>query len=282
MKISALLLLSGTSVLATVLAAAPLEQPSAGDLLAKVRHYAQQYQQQAPSIVAREDYTQNVSYARSRPQHRSLVSELVMVRLPGTAGWISFRDVVEVDGRPVRDRERRLVDLLQSPSANALAQARQLAEESARFNVGSVRRTINVPDIALAYLDASHASRIAFDAQRDERIDDLPVSVLRFRETAGPSILRHGDGSDLLGSGRVWVDAATGAVVRTELIVRDRNSTGSCVVDFQHHERLAIRVPSRMTEKYTVPGETIYGVAKYSDYRQFTVSTSENLKKTPR
>jgi hypothetical protein len=270
-----------TVSLAAMRAAPPLEQPPAGDLLARVRQYARQYQQQAPSFVARERYTQNVTHDRRRPEHRLLISDLVMVRLPGTAGWMSFRDVVEVDGRPVRDRERRLVELLQSPSASVLAQARELAAESARFNIGRVKRTINVPDIVFPYLDAAHAERITFEVQRGTTIDDTQVEVLRFNETRGPSILRQVDGTDLLAGGRVWVDAASGAVIRTELIVRDRFSNGSCIVDFQLHERMAIRVPSRMTERYRLTGETINGVATYSDYRQFMVSTTENVKKPP-
>jgi hypothetical protein len=280
MRVPALLLLSAMAVsVAAMRAAPPLERQSAGELLARVRQYALQYQQQAPSFVARERYTQNITYDRGRSGHRILVADLVMVRLPGTAGWMSFRDVVEVDGRAVRDRERRLVELLQSPSSSVLAQARELAAESARFNIGRIKRTINVPDIAFPYLDATHADRITFAAQPSTKIDDIPVEVFRFKETRGPSILRQIDGTDLLAGGRVWVDAASGAVVRTELIVRDRFSNGSCVVDFQLHERMAIRVPSRMTERYRLTGETINGVATYSDYRQFTVSTSENVKK---
>jgi hypothetical protein len=44
-------------------------------------------------------------------------------------------------------------------------------------------------------------------------------------------------------------------------------------------ERLAIRVPSKMTERYETTTETIDGVAQYSDYRRFGVSTDETLGK---
>ena len=86
-----------------------------------------------------------------------------MVRLPGAAGWVSFRDVMTVDKRAVGDRQERLLQLLQSPASNALAQARRIAQESARFNLGRITRTMNVPDMALEYLHPRHAARIRFE-----------------------------------------------------------------------------------------------------------------------
>lgn len=270
-----------------------LAQSSPDDLLDKVRQYAQWYRVQAPSIVARETYTQNASYNRSTSvlggsastlvgtERRTLISELVMVRLPGNGGWMSFRDVLEVDKRPVSNRQQRLVDLLQSPNPTSLNQARQLAAESARFNLGSFRRTINVPDIAFEYLDASRATRVTFESPRRARIDGVDVMEYRFSETGRPSVLTDAQGRDLQATGRVWVDGTSGAIVRTELRVRDRGSNGLCIVDFQLNERLAMRVPSRMTEEYRATSETVTAVATYSDYRQFAVSTNEKITKPP-
>jgi len=48
------------------------------------------------------------------------------VRLAGAVPWVSFRDVYEVDGGKVREREPRLERLFSSiPSADAEAQARR-------------------------------------------------------------------------------------------------------------------------------------------------------------
>ncbi len=204
-----------------------------------------------------------------------------MVRLQGAAGWVSFRDVLTVNKRPVRDRQERLLKLLQSPEPNALAQARSIAQESARFNLGRLTRTINVPDVALQYLQPQHATRIRFEAPRTGTIDGRPVVVLRFRETAGPSIVRHVAGRDLLAGGRVWAETGYGAIVRAELLLEDRGSKGTCTVEFRVDPRLGIRVPIKMTERYVTPGESIDAVASYSDFRSFTVSTTEKLTKPP-
>ena len=259
----------------------PAAEQSAPDAIASVRAFAEQYQREAPSLVAFEEYVQDATDRRGIAEHQVTTAELVMVMLQGAASWVTFRDVLTVNKRPVRDREERLLKLLQSPEPNALTQARKIAQESARFNLGRITRTMNVPDMALEYLQPGHGARIRFEALRDETIEGQPVVVLRFRESAGPSIVRDVRGRDLLAVGRVWAEPDSGAIVRTELLVEDRVSKGTCTVEFRIDPRLGIRVPIKMTERYGMTGETIDAVARYSDFRRFTVATDEKLTKPP-
>jgi hypothetical protein len=258
---------------------APAATQSASDAIASVRAFAEQYQREAPSLVALEEYVQNVTNRSGQAQVTT--AELVMVRLPGSASWVTFRDVLTVNKRPIRDREERLLKLLQSPEASALAQAQRIAQESARYNLGRITRTMNVPDMALEYLQPRHGARIRFETLRNETIEGQPVVVLRFSEAAGPSIVRNMRGADLLARGRVWAEPGSGAIVRTELLVADRASNGTSTVEFRIDPRLGIRVPIKMTERYSMSGETIDAVARYSDFRRFTVSTGEKLTKPP-
>ena len=262
-------------------AGAPAAALSAPDAIASVRAFAQQYQREAPSLVAFEEYVQDATDRRGIAEHQVTTAELVMVRLQGAASWITFRDVLTVNKRQVRDREERLLKLLQSPEPDALTQARRIAQESARFNLGRITRTMNVPDMALEYLQPGHGARIRFETLRNETIEGRPVVVLRFSELAGPSIVRNMAGADLLARGRVWAEPDSGAIVRTELLVEDRVSRGTCTVEFRIDPRLGIRVPIKMTERYGMTGETIDAVARYSDFRRFTVSTDEKLAKPP-
>lgn len=262
-------------------AGAPAAAQSAPDAIASVRAFAQQYQREAPSLVAFEEYVQDATDRRGIAEHQVTTAELVMVRLQGAASWVTFRDVLTVNKRPVRDREERLLKLLQSPEPNALTQARKIAQESARFNLGRITRTMNVPDMALEYLQPGHGARIRFETLRNETIEGRSVVVLRFSELAGPSIVRNMAGADLLARGRVWAEPDSGAIVRTELLVEDRVSKGTCTVEFRIDPRLGIRVPIKMTERYGMTGETIDAVARYSDFRRFTVSTDEKLTKPP-
>jgi hypothetical protein len=268
-------------IASTLGAGAPAAAQSAPDAIASVRAFAQQYQREAPSLVAFEEYVQDVTDRRGISEHQVTTAELVMVRLQSAANWITFRDVLTVNKRSVRDREERLLKLLQSPEASALAQARRIAQESARFNLGRITRTMNVPDMALEYLQPRHDARIRFETQGPETIDGRPVVVLRFRETAGPSMVRDMAGRDLLARGRVWAEPHSGAIVRTELFLEDRVSKGTCTVEFRIDPRVGIRVPIKMTERYSMTGETIDAVASYSDFRRFAVSTDEKLTRPP-
>lgn len=256
--------------------------------LARLRAYVAAYGAELPSLVAEELYVQNYTVAtsgnnpvNSRGEKRTTRADLLMVRLPGNGGWIAFRDVFEVDQRPIRDREDRLLKLLQTPTADALTQARRLAAESARFNLGSISRTINVPDIALAYLQPGHQAKVTIDPPRPTTIDGAPAQLFRFRETAGPTIIISPTGHDVRAQGRVWADPASGAILRTELTVDIRSSTAVCIVDFRRDERLGVLVPSKMSERYTAPREFVSATATYSNFRKFTVSTAENVGKPP-
>ena len=109
-----------------------------------------------------------------------------------------------------------------------------------------------------------------------------PSSSSDSRESAGPSIVRDVRGAQSSCRGRVWVEPGSGAIVHTELLVEDRVSKGTCTVEFRMDPRLGIRVPIKMTERYDMTtGETIDAVARYSDFRRFTVSTDEKLTKPP-
>jgi hypothetical protein len=86
---------------------------------------------------------------------RELVSDFLLVKLPDTNEWLPFRDVFEVDSKRVRDREDRLSKLFLQPAPTALAQAQRIMDESARYNIGSIQRTINLPVFALEVLRPS-------------------------------------------------------------------------------------------------------------------------------
>ncbi len=55
-----------------------------------------------------------LSGRRDLTRIRSLVSDVAFVSLPGNVGWLGYRDVVQIGGRPVRPVGPSLVDLLTS------------------------------------------------------------------------------------------------------------------------------------------------------------------------
>ena len=71
--------------------------------LARLFDYDQAYESQYSALVAEEEFQQVAGQKSIR-----LRSDFLLVKQESAEGWVSFRDVFEVNGTPVRDREDRL------------------------------------------------------------------------------------------------------------------------------------------------------------------------------
>jgi hypothetical protein len=86
-----------------------------------------------------------------------------------------------------------------------------------------------------------------------------------------PRLIRTGDDSPA--SGRFWLDAKTGRVLKTELSLSSEDARGTVTVDYATQPKLSgLWVPVKMTERYAVGStRTIECVATYTNFRQFNV-----------
>jgi hypothetical protein len=236
-----------------------------------------------------------------RPRvHRELRSDVLLLNIGGPLEWRPYRDVYEVDGQPVRDRNGRLMALFQQPSASALEQASRFAQESARYNIGLTRRTINTPVLTLLFLQPAVQPRFRFKLGKMDRGAGPDAQIVEYREETRPTLIRgitSDVDTDLRASGRFWIDRATGRIDRTELVLVAFGMRAELVTTFQPDERLGIAVPAEMQEEYDLQrtielqGPTnkavglpqmerrvehtlITGVATYGNFRRFDVSTS--------
>jgi hypothetical protein len=240
-------------------------------LLAMGAAHVAEYGRGLSNVVAQEDYQQIV---RSDPiQGRRTRADMIMFDVTGDGWWVPFRDVFEVDGRTVRERDDRLARLAAvfTSDADAVAQARVISEESARFNLGGfdVSRTINTPMTTLAFLAAANHSRSTFRVDGTDVIGGVSCSVVSFTETRAPSLIE--------------------SVLRAELqavttLIQDRGTLvrGRIVTTYAEHARLGIWVPVRMDEHYDIVRgpvtRAIDGRADYSNFRRFGVTTSEQTR----
>jgi len=259
-------------------------EPTLDEVLARVHAYLAEYAKQLPAMIATERYQQRIGSGMRRNQ-RLLVSDYGLIQVQGDSEWLGFREVLAVDGKPVTDSARRLAELLARPSAHALQQARRIAEESARYNIGPIVRTINDPAVVLELLDKRHRDRMRF-SRNDETaaIGGMRAWIVRYQEVGGPTIIRTRDLKDLPVRGRVWVDPAIGRILRADAAVDlGFGVTGTLDVSFEYDERLGFAVPSKMTERYTNRNLVAVssGEATYSNYRRFTVDTEENIQLEP-
>src|SRR4051812_7249746 len=123
--------------------------------------------------------------------HRELLSDLLLVKPDGFRAWMEFRDVFEVDGQPVRERNDRLVKLFLEPSPSTNEQIRTILNEGARFNIGDIQRNVNTPIFPLLFLEQANHYRFKFKRSRD-----------RQPKTAG-AVVSPGDGAFRV-STEVW------------------------------------------------------------------------------
>jgi hypothetical protein len=269
------------------LATAASAQSDFSELLARASAYVESFQSRFGSIVAEERYEQTIRRAPGAngttvqrggggPDRTVLVSDFLLVQVPGE-GWMPFRDVFERDGKQIRDREERLAKIFLTGSRTAIDQARAIMNEGARYNIGNVNRNINVPTLPLPFLTPLHSQRFAFKPGKREESDE--GVVIEFRETARPTFITTTGDRDLPVTGRYWIDDQTGTVLRTELHAVDTSVEAHITVTYQKDSGTGLMVPARMEERYRRARDTaeVRGVATYSRFRRFQVSTSEEI-----
>jgi hypothetical protein len=202
-----------------------------------------------------------------------------MVQTEGPDGWVPFRDVFEVDGRPVRDRQDRLRTLFLENPEQALKEGRRITEEGARYNIGNVFRTLNLPTLALVFLMPAHRGGFSFERHGLELLDAMRLVRLDYEEVGRPTVIRQADTDrDMPATGSLWLDPATGRIVRTLVRTSDGMFSMEMTVTYRRSEALGIWVPAEMKEAYIQrASQTISGSAKYSNFRRFQVKTEEKI-----
>ncbi len=261
--------------------------------------YLDRYEHRISAIGAEEQYEQMVvppggivmGDLRGRqsappPITRKTRANVMTISL-GARGWVTFRDVFELDGRPVRDREERLSRVLQNVTADSLEQARRIAAESARYNLDPepthINRTINVPMTALLYLRGANQARSSFRLGKPERVGGVDCKTLQFTEESLPRLIRTTD--DAPAQGTFWIDMTSGQIVMSELTMESQGIGSPAVrsrttVTYGRVDKLDLWVPVVMEESYEVrtTRQLVTGRATYSDFREFKVTTSEDIK----
>jgi VWFA-related protein len=268
--------------------ARPPENPSARDIelqtaLGKLLDYVEAYERQYSGLVAEEEYRQSSPGKRVRMR-----SDYLLVKPEHTDGWVSFRDVYEVDGVAVRDRDDRLRRLFLEPDLQARTQLEAIAEESSRYNIGGVERTVNVPLFPLAFLTPQHRPGFRFKNGGKRESAGVEVWRIDYEERGRPTVIRDLQDHDVPAKGWFLVDQATGAIVEYGVRVGDEGSAGEIVVSFRRDPALGMWVPAKMTETYQSMGAAsgrgyarmqtfLEGTATYSKYRRFQVKTEEKI-----
>jgi hypothetical protein len=218
----------------------------------------------------------------------------LLIKPAGAAAWMEFRDVFEVDGSPVRERDERLVKMFLEPSPSTNAQIATILEESARFNIGDIKRNVNTPIFPLLYLEQANRFRFKFKQTPDRRPTTTvsgdaagggafrvatEVWVIAYDEKESHTMIRTDGEKDLPSKGRFWIDPATGRVLMSELTAENRHIRATIDVSYQSEPLLGLLVPIEMRERYEGKsnGSLVEGRATYGHFRQFQVKVDEKL-----
>jgi hypothetical protein len=272
----------GTALALTLVSAQPLRAanpPALVQLLTRAGEYVRRFQQEFAAVVSDEDYRQQLGgRMHSSTVRRRTQSEMLFLWMPDEAAWLTVRNVLTVDGRPVPDSQNRLDDALRDTAAARLTRLRRLLGESARFNLGRIYRNFNYPTLVLLYLDPALQSRFAFTDAGHERVNGVETWKVEYAERERPTLIQE-EGRDRVSRGAVWVSEADGTIVRTRLdmTIPLRETVVSVEVDYRRDPKLEMWVPGRMHETYlqsraTMVNENIDCVAVYSNFRRFETS----------
>jgi hypothetical protein len=259
------------------------------DLLDRATRYVLAYEQSFSFLVSDEVYVQEIrrppnpgtNLTRNNPgggmlaggpmKVQQLRSDYLLVHLGGGAGWMPVRDVYEVNATKVHDRDQYLIRLFESSHPTRFEEAERVVDESKKFNIGTVDRSVNHPALAMMFLHPRVRERFAFDDQGVDALTGRSMVRLGYREIGRPTLIKTTRGRDLALTGNLWVDSATGTVVKTELNLADPEVRAQVTVIFRNDDNLKIWVPSQMDEYYkaTQSLDEIFATATYTNVRKF-------------
>lgn len=265
-------------------------------LLGRGGWYVSDFVEKFSNVVSEEAYIQdssvpmptvalprNLAGLLGRPglsaRHRALKSDFLLVAVNSAQNWVPFRDVFEVDGQPLRDRDQRLAKLFLKPTEDSFEQATRIQNESARYNLGNMLRTINNPVLGIVVLQADFQQRFRYTLGKLDPKVGPSVWTIDYKEEARPSFIRGRADLDLFAHGRLWIEADTGRVMKTEVLLEQPSLRARITTSFRFDERFGIAVPYEMQEEYKFDaGTRVTAVATYDRFRRFDVSTEDALK----
>jgi hypothetical protein len=266
------------------------DEPTLQTVLARAGTYVAEFHRRLARLVAEERYTQRWETiwtgrrnGTTKQGDRVLLSDLLLVKPAGADDWLQYRDVFEVDGQRVRERTERLPDLLSDRSASAAAQVERIREQSAAYNLGTIRRDVNVPVLAMRFLTFENQPRFTFTRAADRSAAAAHIApdeagvfrvtaelwAIDYDEVRRPTLIHTFANKDLPAHGRFWIDPDTGRVLITELRAGNKNVRGTIDVSYRSEPLLDLLVPVEMREEYVdKAGSHITGVATYGRFRR--------------
>lgn len=279
---------SALIVLSTLAAPFPIlaQQPALPDVLKAAAEYVVKYAGQLSVIEAEEQSTQHDTSSGQIAGSRRLKSDFVVIG-SDDGRVASFRDAFEVDGRSLRERSNRLIDLLRKPNPASLEEARALSEASVRQYISPNLHVLDDPMLPLEFLRQQNQERFGFTLDSVRTMDGSRVAILRFTEQGQERLIKSAENVPI--TGRMSIDAATGALRQAELSFSGKAFNLRSTIKFTADQTLGLWLPSEVVLSSDVRGtgynntvsnmgaggqlavrETLEARVIFSNYRQVT------------
>jgi len=253
-------------------------------------HYVAQFQRELSSFVAEEQYRQDWTqlpkngWSPEWARHRELVSDLFLVKVGDD--WLQVRDARDMDGLPLARRGNPILDAVRNHEDTASLDPDEVVDLSAAYNLGDFVRTVNTPLFALKFLEAANQQRCRFKFVPDRlpatvaAQADVPgafrtsteVWVVEYQERERPTIMRdkHVGGKNVPARGRFWIEADSGRVFMSEIVVDNRTVRATIDVSYQSQPVRGLLLPVEMREWYEAKktGSKVQTIARYGRFRE--------------
>jgi VWFA-related protein len=246
-------------------------------LVARCGEYALAYEQQFLAIAAVERTERTLSKPKGGPgqaawvvaEQRQTTGDYLLVKRPSGPGWSVFRDVFEVDGKAVHERDGQLRRLFLEAPDEIGERAKAVTEESARHELDAVERNTNVPTAAMLFVHPALADRFVFMKLGEEVQRGTTIWRVAYAERRTPTLVQ-GVRGDLPVEGILWLDPQQGRLVNSMMRMDLGGVKAQITVSYSPaNQPGGLWVPAEMVELYTSPSFKLEIVAKYSSFTKF-------------
>jgi hypothetical protein len=179
-------------------------------------------------------------------------SDVVFVNLNG--GVTALRDSYAVDSRALRERAPRITALLAPPATPTFSDWEKVISypaQAAHLFVMDLILKLNEPTMALRFFAPDIQPSLTYKLDGKRQINGVQTLGVRFDE---PQALEkkyvlgtRGNGRAM---GRLWIDAASGAIHETELWVESKAESATIKVKYAPAPALGLVLPTETTETY--------------------------------
>jgi hypothetical protein len=242
------LLAVSVSSLALVPAGATPQDPTLADLLKRGAVHIATYGPRASGVVLEEQYQlTEISGGRALVPKR-IASDLTFVDVNGET--VVIRDVFAVDTKPTRERTPRLQALLNSLTQQNWQQAQEYARQSYYHFIGNIVLRGSDPALGFAFLSGNQPT-LTYRLDGRKKVNGVAVAGVRFEEpTARDKVYLLGTPGNASGSGRFWIEPASGAIHQIELWLESPTESASVSLTFAVDQALGLILPKELSGRF--------------------------------